>query len=166
MPASDIYYVRNQITRSMIVLMGSVDFKSITITMLVKHAQVGRASFYRHFTDTRDVVRQHLHQLTGQWRSVYDEIPENQRMALLLNHFYANKDFYLALYHAHLSEMLRDCMQEAWKLSEQSDNKIAYLIAWYSGAAFGWIDEWIKRGMNETPKEMCTFLEVLISPKQ
>lgn len=166
MPVSDIYYVRNQITNSLIELMGCEPFEKISITRLVNHAQVGRASFYRHFTDTKDVLRQYLNKLTEQWRSVYDETPEDQRMVLLLNHFYANKVFYLLLYRAHLFEMLRESVQEAWKLSEQPDNKIAYLIAWYAGAAFGWIDEWIKRGMKETPQEMIDFLKSVLVTNQ
>lgn len=165
MPASDIYYVKNQITNSLIELMKTKSFDSISITQLVNHAQVGRASFYRHYTDKEDVIRKYLKKLTEQWRSVYDETPEDQRMSLLLNHFYANKDFYLSLYHAHLSEMLRESMNEAWNLSEQSNNTIAYLIAWYAGAAFGWIDEWIKRGMKETPQEMLDYLKTIINTK-
>ena len=159
MPVPDSNYVRKQITNSLITMMKSEAFENITVTRLVNHAQVGRASFYRHFTDTKDVVYQYLKKLTDQWRSVYDETPEDHRMALLLNHFYNNKDFYLAMYHAHLSDMLRESIQEAWRLSEQKDNKVAYLIAWDAGAAIGWIEEWIKRGMVETPKEMIDFLK-------
>lgn len=163
MPASDKNYVRNQITTALINLMKKENFEDISITQLVKEAKVGRASFYRHFTDSKDVIRKYLTSLTHDWRSCYDETPEDQRMPLLLNHFYTNKDFYLTLYSAGLSEMLHECMEEAWNLSSQSNNKIAYLIAWYAGAAFGWINEWIKRGMLETPTEMIEYLNNLLT---
>lgn len=31
-------------------------------------------------------------------------------------------------------------------------------LLWLTGAAFGWIDEWIRRGMQETPEQMQDFL--------
>ena len=40
-------------------------------------------------------------------------------MRLMLTHFYAHKKFYLALYRAGLSDMLRVEIQDAFKLSAE-----------------------------------------------
>ncbi|MDD6221405.1 MAG: TetR/AcrR family transcriptional regulator [Lachnospiraceae bacterium] len=165
MPASDIHYVKKQITSTLVSLMEEKDFRKITVSALTKEAGVGRASFYRHFTDTSDVIRQYLDHLTCTWRDVYDNTPESEQMRLMLTHFYAHKKFYLALYRAGLSDMLRVEIQDAFKLSAEMDNCTAYLIGWFTGAAFGWIDEWIRRGMQETPEQMIRFLETFLIRK-
>lgn len=54
--------------------------------------------------------------------------------------------------------MLREEIQDAFQQSQQTDNCTAYLIRWFTGAAFGWIDELIWRGMQETPEQMFDFL--------
>ncbi len=54
--------------------------------------------------------------------------------------------------------MLREEIQDAFQQSQQTDNCTAYLIRWFTGAAFGWIDELIRRGMQETPEQMFDFL--------
>lgn len=158
MPAADLNYVKNQITSTLISMMEKNDFRSITVSALAKKAGVGRASFYRHYRDTSDVIRQYLDRLTSQWRDVYDQTPETDQMRLMLTHFYRNKRFYLALYRAGLSGMLREEIQDAFQQSQQTDNCTAYLIGWFTGATFGWIDEWIRRGMQEPPEQMLDFL--------
>lgn len=134
------------------------DFRSITVFALTKKAGVGRASFYRHYSDTSDVIRRYPNRLTLQWRDVYDQTPETDQMRLMLTHFYRHRRFYLALYRAGLSGMLREEIQDAFQQSQQTDNCTAYLIGWFTGAAFGWIDELIRRGMQETPEQMFDFL--------
>ena len=44
-------YVRNQILRALLNMMQEQPFADISISALVSTAQVGRASFYRNFTD-------------------------------------------------------------------------------------------------------------------
>ena len=111
-------------------MMEKGDFSNVTVCALTKKAGVGRASFYRHYTDTSDVIRQYLDRLTSQWRNVFDKTPEKDQMRLLLTHFYQHKRFYLALYRAGLSDMLRIEIQDAFQQSRQTDNCTAYLIGW------------------------------------
>ncbi|MGM5693282.1 TetR/AcrR family transcriptional regulator [Streptococcus suis] len=151
-------YVQKQITQALIDLLKKQDFDSISVSQLTLHAQVGRASFYRHFKDTRQVLQIYVDHLTNEIHARADKIPEEERMLLLLSHYDDHRDFYLALYQAGLSELLRISIQSTLQLDKQTDNHLAYLIAWYAGATFGWIDEWIKRGMIETPQEMVDHL--------
>ena len=36
---------------------------------------------------------------------------------------------------------------------------VAYTTAYFSYGLYGWIEEWFKRGMKETPKEMAELLK-------
>ena len=65
-------YVRNQILRALLNMMQEQPFADISISALVSTAQVGRASFYRNFTDKEDVLRQENDRLTVQWKQNYD----------------------------------------------------------------------------------------------
>ena len=50
------YYVVDQIIQALYALMGEKDYADITVTEVIKRAQVSRASFYRHFSSIGDVV--------------------------------------------------------------------------------------------------------------
>lgn len=41
----------------------------------------------------------------------------------------------------------------------EQDNISAYFSAWFCGGLFAWIDQWIFRGMSETPDEMTLLLQ-------
>ena len=48
------YYVVDQIIQALYILMGEKDYSDITVTEVIKRAQVSRASFYRHFSSIGD----------------------------------------------------------------------------------------------------------------
>ena len=50
-------YVKKQITQALLKLMETHVFEEIKITNIVKEAMVGRASFYRNFTNKEDVIK-------------------------------------------------------------------------------------------------------------
>ena len=58
-------YVRSQILAALLKMMQEQPFSDISISALVSTAQVGRASFYRNFTDKEDVLRQENDRLTA-----------------------------------------------------------------------------------------------------
>ena len=60
-------YVKKQITQALIKLMETNSFEEIKITDIVREAQVGRASFYRNFTNKEDILKQYLTQLIQEW---------------------------------------------------------------------------------------------------
>ena len=51
-------YVRNQILTTLLEMMKTESFNSITISDLVAKAEVGRASFYRNYRTKEDVLRE------------------------------------------------------------------------------------------------------------
>lgn len=54
------YYVVDQIVQALYTLMGEEDYSDITVTEVIKRAQVSRASFYRHFSSIGDVIDKSL----------------------------------------------------------------------------------------------------------
>lgn len=48
--------IKDQMAEALMHLMQSKDFAEITVTDVVKQANVGRASFYRHFNSTNEIL--------------------------------------------------------------------------------------------------------------
>ncbi|MGN1002799.1 MAG: TetR/AcrR family transcriptional regulator [Oscillospiraceae bacterium] len=157
-----ISYVREQITRALLRLMEQTPFEEITVTQVVQNAGVGRASFYRHYKSNEDVLRCHMAVLIRQWGRDFEAAGDPDWAGSLLRHFYDKRDFYLLLYRCGLSHHLLTVIRETVGVEREEENVRAYMKAWLAGALFGWIEEWLRRGMGETPEQ----LRLLLSQSQ
>ena len=72
----------------------------------------------------------------------------------LLRHYYKHKDFYLLLYNQGLSNMILETLRVSVKLEEANNNLERYAKSMIAGMIWGWIDEWMRQGMPETPEEI------------
>lgn len=147
-------YVRTKVTAALLELMKTREYQTISISDLAFAAQVSRSSVYRNFADRDDVLRRYLNQLMDDWKRDFEAIQGQELSDSLLRHFYTNRDFYLLLYRSGLSWMLHENMKAVCGLKADLPPLIAYGTASVAGALFGWTDEWLSRGMKETPEEL------------
>lgn len=155
MPANgNATYVQAQVTATLLKMMETDSYQTISISELAYAANVSRSSFYRNFADKDDVLRRHMQSLLDVWRKDFDAVPGQDFSASLLRHFYENRDFYLLLYRSGLAWMLHENIKNACNVDADASPVFAYAAASVAGALFGWIDEWISRGMVETPEEL------------
>lgn len=147
-------YVQAQVTATLLKMMETDSYQTISISELAYAANVSRSSFYRNFTDKDDVLRRHMQALLDAWKKDFGAVPGQDFSASLLRHFYENRDFYLLLYRSGLAWMLHENIKNACKVNADAPPVFAYAAAAVAGALFGWIDEWISRGMVETPEEL------------
>ena len=155
-------YVRNQILGALLKMMQEQPFSDISISALVSTAQVGRASFYRNFTDKEDVLRQENDRLTAQWKQSYDAVEHtapNELLISLLDFYKERSDFYLALYQAGLSGIVLQTLLEQSEITPEMPNVMAYLKSSIAYMLYGWIVEWMKRGMQESGTELAKMFE-------
>lgn len=154
-------YVRSRILAALLKMMQEQPFSDISISALVDAAQVGRASFYRNFTDKEDVLRQENNRLTAQWKQLYEaeeHAAPNELLISLLDFYKEHSDFYLALYRAGLSGMLLQMLLEQSEITPEMPNAIAYLKSSIAYMLYGWIVEWMKRGMPESGTELARMI--------
>ena len=154
-------YVRSQILAALLKMMQEQPFADISISALVSTAQVGRASFYRNFTDKEDVLRQENARLTAQWKRSYEaeeRAAPNELLISLLDFYKEHFDFYLALYRAGLSDMLLQTLLEQSEITPELPNALAYLKSSIAYMLYGWIVEWMKRGMPESGTELARMI--------
>lgn len=148
-------FVKSQIADAMLLLLKEKPFSGITIREITSIAQVSRNSFYRNYTDKEDIIKQHLHSLLQNWSdaSVPDENDGTKLYAGLFVHLEKNKDLFLLLKQQGLFHLFMDVFLECYGVKPEYDNASAYATSFISYGIYGWISEWIARGMQE-PAEM------------
>lgn len=154
-------YVRRQILHTLLEMMRKQEFQDIVISRLTARAGVGRASFYRNFTGKEDVLRQEADRLAREWQQQYDRqahAAPSEVLVSLLDFYKAHSAFYLALYRAGLSEIVLGTLLEQAAVSPDLPNAVAYLRASVAYMIFGWVVEWMKRGMPESGTELAKMI--------
>lgn len=155
-------FVRSQILAALLKMMQKQPFSDISISSLVNTAQVGRASFYRNFTDKEDVLRQENDRLMTQWKQSYESTEhaaQNEILITLLDFYKDHADFYLALYRADLTRLVLGTLLEQSEITGDMPNALAYLKSSVAYMFYGWIIEWMKRGMQESGTELAKMFE-------
>ena len=150
-------YVREHMLSALMEMLGTTPLSDISVSDLVQKAGVGRASFYRNFTSVEDILIQEESRLFNAWREDYERVPEPDRVDFnesLLNYYKINERFYLTLYRCGLSYIIRDTILSSMSIEESDANPIAYLKSSLAYMIYGWVDEWMRRGMQESGTEL------------
>lgn len=154
-------YVRSRIISALMAMMQEQPFSDISISALASRAQVGRASFYRNFTDKEDVLQQENDRLMARWKEKFErEVcgETNELSVSLLNFYKEHSGFYLALYQAGMGDMVLQTLLEHSEITPEMPNALAYLKSSIAYMFYGWIIEWMKRGMPESGTELAKMI--------
>lgn len=150
-------YVRTQITKTLLEMMETEDFDKIVIGSLVKNAGIARASFYRNYDSKETIIEEYLRSLLVTWKKDFEASKEENPAMLfgsLFEHIKENQDFYLLLHRHRLSHLLLNYILEDCGPRPEHQSSVAYQHAFFSYGLFGWIEEWMGRGMTEGAKEI------------
>lgn len=146
--------VKECITSALLEMMKKQSLDEIVITELVRRAGVGRVSFYRNFESKKDVLEQHLKTLLEEWGKEFEALGDPEQFSdSLIRHYYQNRELYLLLYRQGLSGLIYETIRNAMKLEESQNNIERYARSMIAGMIWGWVDEWMRRGMPESPEE-------------
>ncbi len=130
----------------------------ISISELTSAAEIGRVSFYRNYKNKEDILRQEADRLLAQWGSIFQAMPSNEEynsfFLSLFDFFQNNKSFFTTLYQSGLSHIIMDTIVATADILPQTPNLDTYLKSFWAYGVYGWIIEWIKRGMQESSQEL------------
>ena len=147
-------YVVERITDGLLDLMKEKAFEEITVSDIVRRAEVGRASFYRHFDTKEAVVRHLLARLLKEWGREFEAIGKPEELgSSLLRHFYGHRNFYLLLQRSGMSHYLLEAIRSTMELDNKSDEEV-YPLSCFAGGLYGLVDEWMRRGMIIPPEKL------------
>lgn len=150
-------YVKEQVTTSLLSLLREKNINDISVSELTERAQVGRVSFYRNYTSKEDVLLQESQRLLRQWGDLFTQMESeeyNSFFLSLFDFFKKNEEFYLTLYHSGMAQIIMQTIVSTAEISEQISNLDAYMRSFWVYGVYGWIIEWIKRGMQESGAEL------------
>ncbi len=147
-------YVVKHITAAVLKLMQKQNLNEISISQICDEAGVGRASFYRNFASKEDVISRHLKTLLDNWWIEAIKKPDFNLVEAVFEHYYEHRELCMMLYKQGLAHLNLKSIKEACGPKPEQINIVAYTTAYFSYGLYGWIEEWFKRGMQETPKEM------------
>lgn len=154
-------YVKRQITKTLLKLLEEKSINDISIKELCDKAMIGRASFYRNYNTKEDVVAAYTHDLIISWGQALENNPSANILNFfehLFNHFTENSSFYLMLHKQGLSLILLEVIKKKMELTSSLEISEAYRRSWLAYGIFGLIEEWIAKGMVESPSEMNTII--------
>ena len=149
------------IITAFIQLLENTDYEELSVTQIAKKAGVGRATFYRHFKNKEDILKEYFNQQKEKFISdnIYkprakEDFKENCLKAFtnLKNH----KAFMQSIIKSHLEYLYRDFVNSEFvKNFEKNYPKESLYAAYYAAGSFMNVSiEWVKSGCKESPEEI------------
>lgn len=154
-------FVKQQITEATIALLMKYEISQISISQITTQAQVSRNSFYRNYAGKEDIILKHIKHIISIWSADYQLKSNDSNAELygsLFNHLKENDQFYLLLKKRKLFYMFLDVFIEFYGAKNEYDNMTAYVTSFITYGTYGWIEEWIGRGMQESAETMSALL--------
>jgi len=146
--------VRESIETALIGLMKKKPFEDITISEIVNKAGVSRVSYYRNYYYKEDVLFSAMDKIAARWKCNADE-KEGEISDKVIELFEMERPLLEVIYKNHLEHLMYKLIRKYCGLEEGIENNgIAYVLSFLAGGFYGWCDEWIRRGMQETPEQI------------
>ena len=150
-------YVKMQITTALLELLKEKPLSDITVSELTNKAEIGRVSFYRNYQNKEDILKEESDRLIKEWGRLYESNPESAPETLfpsLFDFYRDHRDFYTTLYNAGMSSIMMETILSTIRITPEMQNLEAYMKSFWAYGIYGWLLEWIKRGMPESGKEL------------
>ena len=150
-------WVKQQITSALLDLLREKKLADISVSELTEMAGVGRVSFYRNYQTKEDILREESDRLIQEWGKLYEANPESAPETLfpsLFDFYREHRDFYTTLYEAGMSTIMMDTIISTIQITPEMPNLEAYMKSFWAYGIYGWMLEWIKRGMQESGSEL------------
>lgn len=163
---------RSRITAAFMELMTEKSYMDITVTDVVRRAQVARASFYRSFSSTSDIVDLIVEEICAELAEKIIPTASSNSVRrwreFLLEHFLRFKSLSSSSVTIGFMNMslIFSRMDSRIKLLESStpptDLREKYLATGKMGLINGITKKWIDTGAKESPEEMVDFIASFI----
>lgn len=143
-------------------IMATTDLDKISIQDIANECGINRKTFYYHFKDKQDLI---CWIFDNEFAGISDTNNNNTIIDELMDHFYSNKDFYVAALTSDAQNNLREhifkvihnyIITKVLKvLKKHSIRKedLDMIANFFSYAIIGCMTQWAKEGMKTSPNE-------------
>ncbi|AFU19884.1 TetR/AcrR family transcriptional regulator [Actinobacillus suis] len=154
--------VKESITEALLRLMQKKNFYTISITELTNLAGVSRISFYRNFESKEDVLIKHMYERSVATFTDLNATNVRERLIGLFKVTDELGDILDLLYSQNLSHLFLQYFAHTIGAKPEQTNLEAFQNSMMMGICFGALDEWVKRGRNESPEQMVELLQDVV----
>lgn len=150
-------YIEQKLAETLIDLLHTRSLDEISVLELCNKAGVGRASFYRHYQNKEEILDRHAKSLIQKWAAEFEAAPDSRPWNVfesLFHHLKEHQTFYETLHKTGRERILRTAIRAKIGLTDDLSNEDAYKKVFFADGISGWVEEWIDRGMPESPKKL------------
>ena len=143
--------------KTLLQMLKTRNIDDIVISDFIEKAEIARVSFYRNYSSLKDILIQEERRLFEQWRSDYDIRNINNDLdfnAELLGYYKDHSEYYMTLYNSGLDSIIMDTIISSADIKDDDPNPLAYFKSSIGYMVYGWVHEWMKRGMQESGTEL------------
>lgn len=159
-------YVKRQIVAATLRLLQKKHIDEIHVSEITEAAAVGRVSFYRNYASKRDILQKESDRLIGEWGTIFADLPSGEytvHFLSIFDFFQSHAEFYRTLRRAGLTDIIMNTVVGLAGTINIQSNLDAYLRSFWAYGVYGWIVEWIDRGMSESAEEL---VQLFVSAQQ
>ena len=156
-------YVKKQIVNATLRLLQKKHIDEITVSEITEAAGVGRVSFYRNYTSKKDILQKESTRLIEEWGTIFAGPPSgeyNVHFLSIFDFFKKHDEFYKILRKSGLTDIIMESIVSMANTQNIQNNLDAYLRSFWAYGVFGWLIEWIDRGMCESAEELVKLFEM------
>ena len=156
-------YVKKQILAALLDLLKEKPLSDISVSELTSRAEIGRVSFYRNYQNKEDILKEESDRLIKEWGRIYKFNPDSTPESLfpsLFDFYRDHREFYTILYNAGMSSIMMETIIGTIQILPEMPNLEAYMKSFWAYGIYGWMLEWIKRGMHESGDEFKALFEL------
>lgn len=166
-----VRYTRMVIREVFLSLLQEKSIKQITVTELCAVAEINRATFYKHYRDTYDLLEQIEQEMLAHLRETAEQLRGGnvrERFALLLENTREHHQEYAAVGSGNgdpnFSRRISACLYETAgavvfrKLPELPEEEREMLYCFLERGGSGVLERWIRCGMSEEPEKVADMI--------
>lgn len=159
--------VTTDITDALFELLKTKELSKISVTELIKKAGVCRASFYRNFYLTEDVIRQYGSDMYAQINRTIPLTPGGiyEHILAVNTYLYTQRERLTlierrGLYHLMEDPIMEQCVFQLQRLGVWTNH---YQAEFYAGAVTHMLRVWARKSFAESPEEITRIIYSLLN---
>ena len=162
-----VQYTKRALREALVDLMRDNHISKISVKALCEAADVNRSTFYAHYQNPRDLLRQIEAEALDDLKAyLLEEAPRTRNVTKILEYAQANADLFIMLLDESDGNFQRQIMELAHvvdlRMTDQqapcADDRLEYMYLFAVTGALGVLTQWLKKGTPQSPAVMSDML--------
>ncbi|MBQ7095423.1 MAG: TetR/AcrR family transcriptional regulator C-terminal domain-containing protein [Clostridia bacterium] len=154
---------QEKIEKAFIMLLQEKELKEITVSDLIKKAELNRSTFYANFLDIYDLADKTREKLEHEFSDLfadYDYFNEESGALIMFRHIKENPIFYKTYFKLCYEDQHLVSYYDPKRAEQELDNvAIKYHVEFFRNGLNAIIKMWLAGGCKESPEEMAAVIK-------